>query len=179
MAQLKDTLLWKFVYGKFFKEIKWRIFILQCGIHFITKTDWCFTSQPSTWRRVLKIDDFKTSKNNNLYSDRLFTSTSFPTRTILDCHPDYTQESLKGLTSFKQRSPFIVNVIQDYIIKTFKQNLDQDKTNNFEDKEILQFTEKMIISYDSGEMIKASIFVPWLNERQMDIEVSLNGAVSQ
>ena len=43
----------------------------------------------------LKIDDFKTSKNNNLYSDSLFSSTSFPTRTILDCHPDYTQESLE------------------------------------------------------------------------------------
>lgn len=126
-------------------------------------------------RTSLNFMDFETSSKETLYSDDLFVSENFPVRIKLDCDSIEQFETIKELNDFTQNSSQIISLLESYIVEKF--NKENDPKYSYTDKEILKFTEKVILTYDRGSVINASIYASWFPEHKSNIELNLSGQI--
>ena len=122
------------------------------------------------------LSDFKKSSSGYLYSDEMFYIEDIPTRLKLDLPPDQ-DVSLQNLNGFLENRRSIINSLKAQILIQFNHFYKSFNEQNLSQENILNFTEKIILTHDNAETLNAKIHVPWLNEKVINLEIDKKGQI--
>ena len=124
---------------------------------------------------ALNEHDFQMANTGELFADNLF-DFPFPNRLEMEVDLNTPKTVLKNFYEFAENRSIIEQSLKEHLVEVFRQK--QSKSQRYTDDEILRFTEKVYLNYDSGDTLSAHVHLPWLNERVLKLEIDSSGSLN-